>query len=207
MTEQVEDPIASALETVGSDAEYFVVMMEDALKNAREDADNTRVQLAKLTKVQEEMEKAQTKESKQLREELDEKDVAWRASVLKGQSTLRREGYETMCRVTVMTAELYSANARYHEVLLAVHHIFKARELKKDKRADAFVSIRKLFYKGRKVVVPTDWNELGKLKTKVKSLTDDLEIEKLDLKRFHGWWMMWSTFLEIEDNAHRRVGI
>lgn len=85
-----------------------------------------------------------------------------------------------------MTTECDSAKARYHEVLSALRHVVKARKDKEDEPVDTFVKIRELLDQGRNVALLTPTAELANLRTKVTSLTNNLEVKEPEIQSFSG---------------------
>lgn len=85
---------------------------------------------------------------------------------LECQKALGSEQDEAISRITSMTAERNSANARYHEVFAALGRIVEEKEDERDESADTLLTIRELFDHGRKMTVPIHPSELAELRTK-----------------------------------------
>lgn len=90
-TELVEDPVTSARNATKGDAANAGVTVIVALRSAREEAENAKVELAKITKAQKGMEETLTKETDKMREKCEQEIIACKTTALESQKTFGRE--------------------------------------------------------------------------------------------------------------------
>lgn len=89
--ELVEDLVASAPDMMEGDAANARMTLADVLKRAREEAEEAKVELGKITKVQEEMKRINLMQVDKLREERVGEIAAWKTAVLESQKTFGSE--------------------------------------------------------------------------------------------------------------------
>lgn len=145
------------------------VAMVDVFKRARENVENTMVELDKIAKAQLEVKKTHKKYVDNSGKELVQKHVVWSATAPESHITFRRMRDEAVGQATLRIAEHDSANKRYHEVLKALRRFVKELKDRKGKTANTPVKPNELVDQGREVPVTTHQAKLVRIRIKVAS--------------------------------------